>query len=140
PEEPGVALVAVLSDRVVHMSLVEVAGETTVELPVTNEWGAGAYVTASLIRPSDGPEHLPARSLGLAHADVDPGVRRLAVQLTAPEEVRSGEELTVVREASGLPEGPAYATEAAVDLGILNLPGFSAPDPSGHYCGQRRLG
>src|SRR5690606_37287112 len=47
PEEPGVALVSVLTSRVVHMQLVEVAGETVVELPVTDEWGAGAYVTAS---------------------------------------------------------------------------------------------
>ena len=140
PEEPGVALVSVLTSRVVHMQLVEVAGETVVELPVTDEWGAGAYVTASLVRPSDGPEHMPTRSLGLAHAAVEPGARQLSVQLTAPAEVRSGETLTVVLETPDLTEGTAYATVAAVDLGILNLTGFSAPDPSEHYFGQRRLG
>ena len=139
PSEPGVALVTVLADRVVHMQLVEVAGETTVQLPVTDEWGAGAYVTASLIRPSDGPEHLPARSLGLAHAEVDPGARHLNVALAAPAELRSGQALTVTLEAPGV-EGPAYATVAAVDLGILNLTGFGSPEPSEHYFGQRRLG
>lgn len=140
PEEPGVALVTVLSDRVVHMSLVEVAGETTVELPVTDEWGAGAYVTASLVRPSDGPEHMPTRSLGLAHAAVNPGARQLQVNLTAPAEVRSGEAFTGVLETPSLQDGTAYATIAAVDVGILNLTGFQAPDPSAHYFGQRRLG
>src|SRR5690606_34084708 len=107
-EEPGTALVTVLSDRVIDLRLVEVAGggddaggagdgrgvggsggETTVDLPVTDEWGAGVYVTASLIRPSDGPEHLPTRSLGLAHASVDPGARALDVEITAPGETRS---------------------------------------------------
>ncbi len=144
PEEPGVALVTVLSDRVVHMRLVEVADETVVELPVTEEWGAGAYVTVSLVRPSGGPEHLPTRSLGLDHAVVEPGQRQLRVTLIAPEEVRSGEELTVELEVEGLPDGAtqgvAHATVAAVDLGILNLTGFAAPDPSQHYFGQRRLG
>lgn len=27
-----------------------------------------------------------------------------------------------------------------MDVGILNLTGFEAPDPAGHYFGQRRLG
>ena len=34
----------------------------------------------------------------------------------------------------------AYVTIAAVDQGILNLTGFAAPDPQGHYFGQRKLG
>ncbi len=139
PEEPGMALVTVLSDRVVDLRLVAVDGATTVELPVTDDWGASAYVTASLIRPSDGPEHVPARSLGLAHAAVDPGERALAATLVVAEETRSGQPLDVTLEVPGL-EGPAYATVAAVDLGVLNLTGFDAPDPTDHYFGQRRLG
>lgn len=138
--EPGVALVAVLTDRVVDLRLVEVAGETTVELPVTDEWGAGAYVTASLIRPSGGAERLPARSLGLAHAAVDPGPHLLAVTLAAPAETRSGGPLAVTLEVPGLPDGAGHATVAAVDVGVLNITGFEAPDPAGHYFGQRRLG
>ncbi len=139
PEEPGVALIAVLADRVVDLRLMEVTGETTIELPVTEEWGTGVYVTASLIRPSDGPEHLPNRSLGLAHASVDPGARVLSATLTAPAETRSGETLSVVLEVPGV-TGTVHATIAAVDLGILNVTGFQSPDPSGHYFGQRRLG
>ncbi|MFT6775982.1 MAG: hypothetical protein ACJA1L_003706, partial [Paracoccaceae bacterium] len=33
-----------------------------------------------------------------------------------------------------------WLTLATVDDGILNLTGFKAPDPMGHYFGQRRLG
>jgi uncharacterized protein YfaS (alpha-2-macroglobulin family) len=139
PEEPGTALVTVLTDRVVDLRLVAVDGPTTVDLPITAEWGASAYVTASLIRPSDGPEHVPARALGLAHAAVDPGERALQATLVVPAETRSGTRLDATLEVPGL-EGAAYATVAAVDLGVLNLTGFEAPDPTGHYFGQRRLG
>jgi len=140
PDGAGIALVSVLADRVIETRLVEVDGETDVELPVTDDWGAGAYVTASLLRPSDGPEHLPARSLGLAHATVDPGDRALAAVLVAPDEVRSRARLEVTLELPDAPDGPAYATVAAVDLGALNLTGFDPPDPADHYFGQRRLG
>ncbi|TVR88548.1 MAG: alpha-2-macroglobulin family protein [Trueperaceae bacterium] len=140
PEHAGVALVTVLSDRVVAMRLVAVEGETTVELPVTDEWGTGVYVSASLIRPSDGPEHLSSRSLGLAHAVVPPGERALEALLRVPDETRSRERLDVVLELPGGVDGTAYATVAAVDLGVLTLTGFAAPDPLGHLFGQRRLG
>lgn len=142
PEEPGVALVTVLAERVIDLRLVEVTGATTIELPVTEEWGAGAYVTASLVHPSGGPEHVPSRSLGLAYAGVDPGERALRVEVSAPTESRSGRSVTVgiqVPELAGTTT-PAYATLAAVDVGALNITGFKSPDPVGHYFGQRRLG
>ncbi len=44
-------------------------------------------------------------------------------------------------KVDGLAEGDtAYATIAAVDVGILNLTRFKAPDPSDYYFGQRKLG
>jgi alpha-2-macroglobulin len=135
-----VAVVAVLSDRVVDLRLVPVDGETTVDLPVTDDWGVGAYVTASLVRPSDGPEHVPARSLGLAHATVAPGDRALYTVLRAPTEASANERLEVVLELPGAADGPAYATVAAIDLGALTLTGFASPDPTAHFFGQRRLG
>jgi alpha-2-macroglobulin len=52
PDGAGIALVSVLTDRVIATRLVEVDGETVVELPVTDDWGAGAYVTASLSAPA----------------------------------------------------------------------------------------
>ena len=49
--------------------------------------------------------------------------------------------MEAVLKIDGLaPGAQAYATIAAVDLGILNLTGFESPDPDGHYFGQRRLG
>ncbi len=140
PEGAGMALVSVLSDRVVDMRLVPITGETVVELPVTDDWGVGAYVTASLIRPSDGPEYLPARSLGLAHASVAPGARTLDTVLDAPAAAKPRERLELTLELRDAADGPAFATVAAIDVGALTLTGFASPDPIGHYFGQRSLG
>jgi alpha-2-macroglobulin len=49
PRYAGTAIVTVMTNRVVAMQAVEVTeGETLLALPVTEEWGAGAYVTASV--------------------------------------------------------------------------------------------
>ena len=143
PRTAGKALVTVVSNRLIDMVAVDaVAGENTVTLPVTDEWGAGAYVTATLIQPLDAATgHDPTRALGLAHASVDPGAHALAVSLEAPAEAKPRGPLDVTVAVDGIAEGEtAYVTLAAVDVGILNLTSFAAPDPSDHYFGQRRLG
>ncbi len=75
PRQGGVALVQVVSNRLIEQRIVTVGDEPmTIPLTVTEDWGSGAYVTATLIRPLSsvsGP--VPARSLGLAHATVTPG-------------------------------------------------------------------
>ncbi|WP_245963958.1 alpha-2-macroglobulin family protein [Roseinatronobacter ekhonensis] len=134
----GMALVSVLSDRVIDMQLVEVAGEAEITLPVTDDWGTGAYVTATLLRGAGSVTDMPTRSMGLAHAAIDPAAKALAVTLDAPDaaDPRARMEVTLNAES----DGPVYATLAAVDLGILTLTDFDSPDPSAHYFGQRRLG
>ena len=109
---------------------------------MTEDWGAGAYVTAQVIRPMDvAAGRNPARSLGLAYAKIDPGERQLDVAIDAPERSAPRGPLDVAVKVDGLAEGEVgYVTLAAVDLGILNLTGFDSPDPSAHYFGQRRLG
>ena len=143
PRYAGKALVTVLSNRVIHMEAVEVTeGENLIPLTVTDDWGAGAYVTASVIRPMDvAAGQNPARAMGLAHAAIDPGARQLAVTLEAPQQSAPRGPLTADVVLANVPDGEtAYVTVAAVDVGILNLTGFPSPDPSQHYFGQRRLG
>ena len=143
PRAAGTALITVLSNRLVAMQAVEVTeGENIITLPVTAEWGAGVYVTASVLRPMDvAAGRNPARALGLTHAGVDPGARALSATIeTAPEAAPRGPMEVAVR-VNGVEAGDtAFVTIAAVDLGILNLTGFGAPDPSDHYFGQRKLG
>ncbi|MEM6938967.1 MAG: hypothetical protein AAF943_00820 [Pseudomonadota bacterium] len=82
------------------------------------------------------------RQLGLAHAAVATGPKSLLVAINAAEAVGGqSETFEAAIRVEGLAEGEAaYLTLAAVDVGILNLTGFEAPDPTGHYFGQRRLG
>jgi uncharacterized protein YfaS (alpha-2-macroglobulin family) len=143
PRAAGTALISVLSNRVISMQAVEVReGENLIPVPVTDEWGAGAYVTASVLRPMDAAAgRNPARSMGLTHAAVDPGAQRLGVAIETAAESDPRAPLSARMRVTGVATGEtAYVTLAAVDQGILNLTGFKAPDPDGHYFGQRRLG
>jgi hypothetical protein len=143
PRAAGTALISVLSNKLISRQVAEVkAGENLIPVKVTKDWGAGAYVTVSVVRPMDAKAgRNPARALGLAYAKVDPGDKQLAAKIvTAPEAEPRGPLDVAVRVAGVKPGETAYATIAAVDVGILNLTAFKAPDPSDHYFGQRKLG
>lgn len=143
PRAPGTALISVLSNRVVALKAVDVpSGETIIELPVTDDWTAGVYVTASVLRPMDPTEaRLPSRAMGLAHAAIDPGPRQLTARFDVPAEATPRAPLDIALKVDGMAPGTtAWATLAAVDVGILNLTGHKAPDPGAHYFGQRKLG
>ncbi|WP_232830606.1 alpha-2-macroglobulin family protein [Oceanicella sp. SM1341] len=143
PREAGEVLVQVITDRLVAMRAVRLgAEETTVSLPVTDDWAPGAYVSATLIRPADaGAGRNPTRAIGIGWAGIEPGAGALDARFTSAQEARPRAPYEAVLEVEGLAPGEtAHATLAAVDLGILNLTGFETPDPLGHYWGQRRLG
>jgi uncharacterized protein YfaS (alpha-2-macroglobulin family) len=143
PRYAGTALVTVMSNRLIAMKSVAVAeGENLIDLDVTEDWGAGAYVTATVIRPMNvAAGRNPARALGLGWASVDPGDHRLGAVLTADDEVAPRGPVTVGLDVSNIRPGEtAYAVIAAVDVGILNITGFTPPDPDDHYFGQRKLG
>lgn len=140
----GLGVVSVLANSVVSMQTVALrAGDNDIDLPVTDAWGAGAYVTVSAIRPlgeAAAGGRTPARALGLAHAAVDPGARKLNATIDAPAETRPRGTIPVVLRVDGAAGDTVFATVAAVDQGILNLTKYTPPDPSTHYFGQRRLG
>ncbi|MFY0615891.1 alpha-2-macroglobulin family protein [Shimia sp.] len=143
PRFAGKALISVMSNRLISMKAVDViAGENLIELEVTDDWGAGAYVTASVIRPSDVEAgQNPSRALGLRYAQVDPSAKQLQVALDAPVTTDPRGFLDIGIQVEGIASGEtAFVTLAAVDVGILNLTRFDSPDPSDHYFGQRRLG
>lgn len=139
----GTALVSVLSNRLIDRKVVRVdKGETVIPLPVTDAWGAGAYVVASVLRPLESDAgRAPVRALGLAYATVEPGSRKLDARFEVAAESAPRAPMPVALRVEGVAPGEtAYVTIAAVDVGILNLTGFAPPDPEGHYFGQRRLG
>ncbi|MCX8281156.1 alpha-2-macroglobulin family protein [Phyllobacterium sp. 0TCS1.6C] len=113
-----------------------------VELPVSGDWGAGAYVTATLFRPGDAQEsRMPMRAIGIKWLSINAGDRKLNVALDAPQKTEPRKPLDVALQVTGAGAGEdAYVTLAAVDVGILNLTRYEAPDPDGWYFGQRQLG
>lgn len=143
PRAAGTALITVMSNHLVSMKAVAVTeGENLIDLAVTDEWGAGVYVTASVLRPMDvAAGRNPARALGLAYAKIEPGDRALTATIEAPAAVDPRGALDVAVKVDGVAAGEkAWVTLAAVDVGILNLTAFDAPDPQDHYFGQRKLG
>ncbi len=143
PPFAGQAEVLVVDDRVIDHRIVDVPeGGTAVEFAVTEEWGAGAYVLVNLVRPMDiDAGRMPGRAMGLAWAGVDPGDRRIAVSIDAPQVARPRGSVPVRVSLDNLASGEqAFIMLAAVDAGILNLTGHETPDPDGWYFGQRKLG
>lgn len=143
PRFAGTAEVLVMDERVITRQTAEIDAEGgTVELPVTRDWGPGAYIAAIVYRPMDlDQKRMPGRAIGLAHAEVDPGERALQVAIAAPEKTEPRQRMTVEVSVDGVAAGEtAYLTLAAVDEGILNITGFQPPSLSGHYFGKRRLG
>lgn len=113
-----------------------------IDVPVTAEWGAGTYVTATLFRPGEAQEsRMPMRAIGIKWLGIDPGDRALSVKLTPPAKMLPRQTLTIPVEVAGADVGEsAFVTVAAVDVGILNLTAYQPTDPNGWYFGQRQLG
>ncbi len=121
-------------------SIAENGGE--VEIPVTANWGAGSYITATLYRPGEARENrMPMRAIGITWLKVDPEDRDLAISIDVPEKTlpRQPLELSLQVAGAGANED-AFVTVAAVDVGILNLTRYEPPAPDDWYFGQRRLG
>ena len=143
PRAAGTALISVMSNRLIAMKAVQVVeGENLIPIEVTDDWGTGVYVSASVLRPMDvAAGRNPARALGLSYAKIDPGTRALTTTIEMGAEAAPRGPLDVAVKVDGIQPGDtAFVTVAAVDVGILNLTGFKSPDPQGHYFGQRKLG
>jgi uncharacterized protein YfaS (alpha-2-macroglobulin family) len=142
PRFAGELLIAVGTERLVQTINATVPAEgATIEIPVSDDWGAGAYVTATLFRPGDDQEsRMPMRAIGLKWLAVDPGARKLDVSIETVEKTLPRQPLVIPVSIPAAANQTAYVTVAAVDVGILNLTSYKAPDPAGFYYGQRRLG
>jgi uncharacterized protein YfaS (alpha-2-macroglobulin family) len=143
PRFAGEVLVTVGGDRLLATKTASVPADgATVDIPVGTDWGAGAYVTATLYRPGEAQaSRMPMRAIGVKWLKIDPGRRKLDVSLEAPAKVEPRGPLTIPVRLGGLTPGEeAYVTVAAVDVGILNLTRYAPPDPDGWYYGQRQLG
>jgi alpha-2-macroglobulin len=143
PTADGKALVVVAGDRVFSSQLIDApAGGTTVNIPVSADWGPGAYVLVTDYRPlGQASAREPVRSIGLTWLTLDNSPRTLTAQIGGPSKITPRQKITIPVTVKGLGSGEdAYLTLAAVDEGILQLTDYKSPDPNTYYFGKRRLG
>ncbi|PZM13625.1 alpha-2-macroglobulin family protein [Rhizobium tubonense] len=143
PRFAGEVLVTIGTENVIATETASIpAGGGEVDIPVTADFGAGAYITTTLFRPGTAQQsRMPMRAIGVKWLKVDPADRKLSVKLTPPEKTLPRQPLVIPVEVSGADVGTeAYVTVAAVDVGILNLTRYEVPSPDGWYFGQRQLG
>ena len=136
----GEAEIVVATDRVIaNYSISLPEGGTGFTLPVTDDWGTGAYVMVTVYTPRDVVEQpRPRRAVGVAYIPVSAEDRTIDLAFDMPELVRPRQTVSVDLEASQNTRN-AYVTVAAVDEGILLLTRFDSPDPIDWYFGQRAL-
>ena len=108
---------------------------TTIDIPIAQEWlRHDLYINALVVRPGERQAQVtPKRAVGILHLPLQRQERELNVSLTAPERMRPGQPLTVKVKAqthTGEPAAqPVRVLLSAVDVGILNITNFAAPDP-----------
>ena len=143
PHFAGEVLINVGAERLLSSITASVPeGGTVMSIPVSADWGAGVYLTATLFRPGEAQEsRMPMRAIGVKWLAIDPGQRKLAVTLETPDKVKPNATLSIPVAVMGAAPGEeAYVTLAAVDVGILNLTNYETPTPDTWYFGQRQLG
>ncbi len=117
--------------------------------PGKNEWRfqlesfvPNVYVSAFLVKDphlESSRAFLPDRAFGVTSVAVEPARFTRELSIGAPEEVLPYGQLTIDLELKGA-TGPAFATVAAVDEGILSLTKFPTPDPLAQLFRRRALG
>jgi hypothetical protein len=115
-------------------------GLNQVRIPVGRDWGNGAYVVATLLRPLDvAASRMPGRAIGVRWFAIDRAAKTLAVELQAPQLIRPETRLRVPVKINELAGEEARIAVAAVDVGILNLTNYKPPAPDDYYLGQRKF-
>ncbi|MDJ0921252.1 MAG: alpha-2-macroglobulin [Henriciella sp.] len=142
PPYDGQAQIVVATDRVLSVESRQVqAAGTQITLPVSEEWGEGAYVMVNVYTQRDPViQSKPRRAVGVGYVPVDMSSRTFDVEIEAPELARPGTEQTISVKVEGEARDKAYVTLAAVDEGILRLTKFNSPDPAAWYFGKKAMG
>lgn len=142
PPYDGVAEITVATDKVISVLSRDVSKDgNRISLPVTADWGEGAYVMVTVYSPRDPVfEAKPRRALGVTYVPVDVSPRTFELTINAPEIVRPRQERLITVDIDSGPREPVFLTLAAVDEGILQLTKFQSPDAPEHYFGKKALG
>jgi uncharacterized protein YfaS (alpha-2-macroglobulin family) len=139
----GKALLAVVGERLLATKTIALDEDgSRFELKVGDDWGAGAHLLVTALRPGAGDiSRLPVRATGVAWVSIDREARTRTVRMDPPETALPKSSVTIPLRLEGpVPKGPVKVTVAAVDEGILRLTRYQTPDPEGFYFDPRGFG
>ncbi|MBC6492128.1 alpha-2-macroglobulin [Flavihumibacter stibioxidans] len=132
----GRMLVTMEQDKVLSYRYVDVDKRSAaLELPLTSEHLPNVYITATLIKPHEVSDIPLTVAHGFSNITVEDKRKQMPVEIIASESVRSRTRQKVKVKA---PAG-SMVTLAAVDNGVLQVTGFSTPDPYQYFYAQRAL-
>ncbi|MCB9014279.1 MAG: alpha-2-macroglobulin family protein [Lentimicrobiaceae bacterium] len=132
----GELLITIEQNKVLeYYSIPANAQGANLDLKIRDEFMPNAYIGATLIRKIDNSGLPLTVAHGFASVKVEKPERRLNVTIDVPEKQRSKRnQLIKVKTSPG-----AEVTIAAVDEGILQITGYSNPDPYSYFYQKRAL-
>lgn len=132
----GRMLVTLETDHLISYQYVDVAKKTaSLDINLGNEYVPNVYITATLIKPHDISDIPLTVAHGFQNIKVQERSRRIPVEITAQQKVRSKTHQIV--RVKALPG--SYVTLAAVDNGVLQVSDFKTPDPYEYYYQKKAL-
>ncbi|MFK7847907.1 MAG: Ig-like domain-containing protein, partial [Rhodothermales bacterium] len=150
PYEEATALITIEREGIISSRVETLVGSAPqIEIPITEEHLPNIYVSVMLLNGRTAPPQgafdagAPSFKMGYTALRVDPGSRHLQVEITSNETTYApGDDVTVdlqLQDASGTGVQGEIAFSAA-DAGVLNLIGYTLPDPFESFYGPRPLG
>lgn len=115
------------------------AGQTEIEIPVTQAMAPNVYANVALLLPhQERIAEAPMRLYGIVPLLVEDPATRLQPQLDVPEKVRPETEFTI--QVSEQNKRAMTYTLAMVDEGLLGLTNFRVPDAHNYFYKREALG
>lgn len=132
----GRVLVTVETDEVVDHFYVDTDKRAaSFQLELDERHIPNVYISATLFKPHTISELPLTVAHGVAPVVVDNPANNMAIEIEAPETSRSHKKQTI--KVKGAPN--SAVTLAVVDEGILQLTGYSTPNPYNFFYGKRAL-
>lgn len=135
--DEGKALISIeRGNRIINQSWYNLAQKNNVvSLKTTDDWAPNVYIHVTIMQKyQQTANDLPLRMYGIRYVSIDRMDQNIIPVSTIPNVLESGKTYTFdVSEKNG--KAMEY-TLALVDEGLLNLTGFSTPNPAKHFNGK----
>ncbi|MGA2141154.1 MAG: MG2 domain-containing protein, partial [Brevinematales bacterium] len=138
---PGKLFFSIEREKVLYSCVTDLTdNKATVHFTIPAGYVPNAYVVAYVIRkPDPGLIKLPMSALGIKTLNIEPGNKKMAVNIISSDTARSGNGVDV-KVRVGDSTGNCGVVIAAVDEGILQITEFKTPDPFAYFYDKKALG